>query len=380
MVDWSQAGGVAAVVSALYLPFVLSPTAATALYRAGRSLARWVWPASALCERLLWEDVPDGLIHDCSATANACSHSELHRSSKGCWEETLAKVFSRGWISSSRRNQMVPKPSELDLNQQYLCTDAKTILAFIVCSMSDKGLEKPSYFQDGLQFGDSSIEIKENNVLVAHLKGTVHRNLTKKTIEGILAGYPPWYRESLTMPHGPVVPYPILSRDDIFRAGWVIAVGLGENPPLPLVLSHEKLNDKPIKRVWEILEHKLKPHFSTDTNIEAACEAVDFMWKRQTASGVDMFLTKDLERHWRQASPLNDHECIFAMAVFNDYSKLTERDKERLKPILLPVICTAIRGSYTVVRRLRRGPNTLFIPNCLRDPGRLVFLRDCSSS
>ena len=67
MVDWSQAGGVAAVISALYLPFVLSPTAAAALYSTGRALAQWVWPATALCERLLWDDIPDGLIHGCSA-------------------------------------------------------------------------------------------------------------------------------------------------------------------------------------------------------------------------------------------------------------------------------------------------------------------------
>ena len=290
-------------------------------------------------------------------------------------------VFSRGWISSNRRNQVVPKPASLDLNKQYLCTDAKTILVFIVCSLSNQGRHKTSYFPDGLQFGDSSVEIKEkNDILVAHLKGTVHQNLTKKPVEGILAGYPPWYRESLTMPHGPIVPYPILSRDDVFRAGWVVAVGLGENKPLPLVLSRDKLNDKPIKRVWEILKYKIKPQFSTDTNLEAACEAVDYLWQRKTASGVDMYLTEDLNHNWSRSRPLNGHECVFAMAVFNDYTTLTEQEKERLKPIFLPVVYAAFRGACKVIQHLSHFSQTLSIPDSLRDPGRPVFLRDCSSS
>lgn len=381
MVDWSQAGGVAAVISALYLPFILSPTATTALYRVARTLAQWLWPALALCERLLWEDIPEGLIHDCSAVTDSCSHLKLHGSSTGCWGETLAKVFSRGWSSSSRRNQMIPKPASLDLNQQYLCTDAKTVLAFIVCSLSSQGRYKSPYFPDGLQFGDSSVEIKEkNDVLVAHLKGTVKQSLTKKTVEGILAGYPPWYRESLNMPHGPIVPYPILSRDDVLRAGWVVAVGLGDIKPLPLSLSHDKFIDKPIKRVWEILKYKVKPQFPTDTNLEAACEAVDYLWKSKSPSGINMYLTEDLEHDWSRIRPLNGHECIFAMALFNDYSTLTEQEKEKLKRIFLPVICAAFRGACKVVRHFRSQFQRFSIPDSLRDPGRPVFLRDCSPS
>jgi len=290
-------------------------------------------------------------------------------------------IFPWGWISSIRRNQVVPKPASLDLNQQYLCTNAKTILAFIVCSISNPGQHRTSYFPDGLQFGDSSVEIMEkNDVLVAHLKGTIHQNLTKKTVEGILAGYPSWYRESLTMRHGPVVPYPIPRRDDVFRAGRVVAVGLGENELLPLFLSHDKLNDKPIKRVWEILKYKLKPQFSTDTNLGAAREAVDYLWRLQTASGAGMYLTDNLCHDWSRSIPLNGHEYIFAMVVFNEYNMLTEQEKEKLKPIFLPVIWAAFRRAHKVIEHLSHKSRRFSIPDFLRDLGRPVFLRDCNPS
>lgn len=119
MVDWNQAGSISAVISALYLPFVLSPMAAAAFYNIGRNLVVWLRPSSALCERLLWEDIPDGLVHDCSAGTNPHSHPVFHDGGEACWRDTLAIVISRGWVSPSRRNRMIRKPAALDLFQEY---------------------------------------------------------------------------------------------------------------------------------------------------------------------------------------------------------------------------------------------------------------------
>ena len=182
------------------------------------------------------------------------------------------------------------------------------------------------------------------------------------------------------MDYGPVVHFPILTRKDVSRAGWVIAAGLCQPEALPFFLSREKFSDKPIKCVREILKWKFQPEFPSDANLEAACRAVNHLWERQSVSGMTMHLTGDLKYFRTPDRLLDDHECIFAMAIFNDYSTLTEEEKNKLEPILLSVIQAAIYGAYKVIQRLRFQSQALSIPDSLRDPGRLVFLEDCSRS
>lgn len=236
----------------------------------------------------------------------------------------------------------------------------------------------------GLRFGDF-VEIEgKGDVLVAHLKGTIQRNLTKKTIEGILEGYPPWYRESLSLGHGRVAPFPIQSSKDLARAGWVIAVGLGKGieKPLPFHVDYEKLNDKPIKRVWEILKYKLKPHFPTDANLEAACGSVYYMWREQTPSGSMLKFTEDLKREWFKKTTLNEDARRFAIAIFNDYDVLAEQEKDTLKQILFPVIIAAVSGVQVIdhLGSRRNSRRKISVPEILRHPERPVFVRDCIRS
>lgn len=104
MVDWSEAGSIAAVISALYLPFVLSPTAYGALQAVGRWLGGFIWPRASQCKRLCWDDIPDGTLHDCESKArpyynlNACH----------CGAGTLDQVFNRAMNGTSET--FVPKP------------------------------------------------------------------------------------------------------------------------------------------------------------------------------------------------------------------------------------------------------------------------------
>jgi hypothetical protein len=113
---------------------------------------------------------------------------------------------------------MVPKPEILPLNRNYVCTDARTVLAFILCTVDYKPwrVSRPGipWSPEHLRFDGTHIRIKqlEEGTVVAHLEGSFKNNLTKGDIEGLLAGYPPWYRELVRMPHGPSVPHPIISQ------------------------------------------------------------------------------------------------------------------------------------------------------------------------
>ncbi len=402
MVDWSNAGGFAAVVSALYLPFILSPTASAYLYRAGRSVVKLIWPTSALCETLFWDDVPDGNLHECNnctGRTNTRLHLAHHDKGTECWREMLANAFSRAWILPGRRQRLVPKPTTLELKQKYLCTDAKTVLAFILCAMKSND-RVGVHDRDDHRFGGCTVSANgHNGTVIAHLTGSVQRNSTKATIEGILAGYPPWYRETLVISHGPVIPHPIKSRDDIFRAGWVVGVGLSEQEPLPWTPRNEIFSitastfaDKPIKRVLGILEQKLKPHFPDDVHLEAACRAVAYLIRAKTVSGVERYLRAqaisgverylteelDLENDVRDSiNQLSGHQCIFAMALFNDFKPLTEEERCELAPILFPIVHVAFTGAYKVVQHLKNGGYTFLVPGVLQDPHRRVYITGC---
>lgn len=49
----------------------------------------------------------------------------------------------------------------------------------------------------------------------------------------IASGYPPWYQENLENKHGVTFTFPQLSNRSIARAGWIVAIGLGDAGALP---------------------------------------------------------------------------------------------------------------------------------------------------
>ena len=137
--DWGMA---AVIVAIAIIPLVISSTAADFIQLLFRKLRGFIWPYTTQCESMLWEDMPsdDNGIHDCGVTPDSC----LHRSSRGthittprCWNSTIAIMFNRAWNSPGRRaRKPFKKPLQLDPNQTYLRTDAKTLLALLcVCDL-----------------------------------------------------------------------------------------------------------------------------------------------------------------------------------------------------------------------------------------------------
>ncbi|KAL8789984.1 MAG: hypothetical protein Q9213_000870 [Squamulea squamosa] len=223
-----------------------------------------------------------------------------------------------------------------------------TLLAYTLCST------------DAPSFG--SIRLNEvEDICIAQVRCVLHPrfDLTKRTIEGMLNGYPPWYREYLEVAHGPIVPHPIKSRDDIYRAGWVVAVGLSDVAPQPYTITECDFMGQPIRRILYKMRDEIQPHYPQDPTLKAAIAAMEYMITMHTGSGLERYLTAGLRTDFGTdvTAALSGSDCTFAMEVFNDVGPLSDPDKARLTPILQPVIDAAFRGSYIVVQEFKNGVN-----------------------
>jgi hypothetical protein len=92
-----------------------------------------------------------------------------------------------------------------------------------------------------LSFRETNVELREiHSILVAHVRRRLQghaKTLTKNEVEKLMTGYPPFYREKITLEHGPAIDFPIRNDSDITRGGWVIAVGLWKlREPLSLYI------------------------------------------------------------------------------------------------------------------------------------------------
>ena len=200
--------------------------------------------------------------------------------------------------------------------------------------------------------------------------------MTKKCLEARIAGYPLWYREHLIVAYGPIVPHPIKNRDDIYRAGWIIGVGLSKSSPLSSSRADIDFRDKPVKRVLAKMRDEIQPHFPQDLTLEAGISAIEHMLLERTGSGVERWPTADLHKGFDKdvTAALSGSDCIFAMSLFNKLGPLSELDRSRLALILKPVLDAAFRGSYIVVQRFKNGREGFQIPTRLGDLSQMVFL------
>ena len=424
--DWGMA---AVIVAIAIIPLVISSTAADVIQLLFRKLRGFIWPYTTQCESILWEDMPydDNGIHDCGVTPDSC----LHRSSRGthitnprCWNSTIAIMFNRAWNSPGRRaRKPFKKPLQLDPNQTYLRTDAKTLLAFFAYatskfhspSSSDRTLVQfgDSSSFGGLKFEDAELELEEitdpkggKAVLVAHIKGSLAETeqpikLTRKEIQNMINGYPPLYRETFQIrPSAPAIPYPIKNlRDAQVRGSWIIAAGMGGKidtampiyfDPLPPG-SHDSVDpcdgfgqpNSPLTRVLQTLK-LIQNAFSSASandqkNIEVVIKAITMMHGTRTESGVHNFIVgTDLDNV--VPITLSTQQCTFVLELFKtnvtENSELSISDQMQLGPILLQVLYVALWGAIRVVRYYKDNFNQVTIPELLKKHD-IVYLRGC---
>jgi hypothetical protein len=362
------------------------------------------------CDRLLWEDVPDGELHEC--TTLGCQHELTHRDQgRKCWEGILPVVFSRAWIRETRRNADTVKPKALPVEKEYLEIDFSVFMGFILstfaCGENPRSMFKgfSTYHTDDRFIFDACgierVDLKfHGDYAVVHLRGSKCRpwvengdkaitSWTKKEIENLLDGYPPLYSAMITLRDGVSrVTFPISSREDIVKGGWVIATKLGQmHTALPIYFESQDptrdIHRKPTFQratewVRDIVAQPFTLAFPDDHNVRAALKALNSLCDGET------YITGQLEgSDLDQDSPntFNSDEAIKAMQIFNRPTSMTQKERDHLRadaePILVPLLSAAVYGTRDVLRFEKDCVDfTGKLPPPLR-PSSRIFVRDC---
>ncbi|KAL2047634.1 hypothetical protein N7G274_000676 [Stereocaulon virgatum] len=339
-------------------------------------------------------------------------------------------MFNRGWNSPARRARVpFPKPWQLEANKSYLRTDVTTILAFFVYATSKYVMDgqvtsetlkefgnRSSVY--GIRFASAEVRFEEipplpkgggKPVLVAHLKGSLPETsipikLTKKELQNLIAGYPPFYRETFQIrPSALPIPSPIKSqRDAHVRGAWIIAVGISAatiSPAVPVYFdplpndSSDSVDpcdgfgkpNSPLTRVLNTLKliktaYALSGTASEKLNIQATINAVTMMHGTRTESNVKSFIVgTDMDAI--VPITLSNRQCEFVLELFSKnvtaVDELGVGDKAMLDPILLQVLYVTLWGAIRVVRYYKDNFNDIRIPELLTRYDRVVYLRDC---
>ena len=357
-------------------------------------------PRLRRCKRLEWEDIPNGRVHECYSYLNSypsCSHFGRHVQSARCWESTtsIATIFNRAWQVTTQNKLHTKKvPESLPNSSSFICSDAQTVLAFILCTAGKN--RNSSWQPESLTFDSTRVVVATIGAdTVAHIEGpfrSERQTLTKHELGRMLVGWPPWYRQTFQTRSGITVPFPIASDSDIPRAGWILAVGLmdldqASQEPLALYrCPNEPLEPgfrqngvtfrQAVRRCRDHIRGNISPRFPDNDLIRAALDSLDHLVYGLTGSGMRHFL-----QFW---SPRRGHlsysRCQFAFNNFNDYTILSDRDKIMLEPILSETLAAAVHGAYEVVQYLKDRGMELKIPPELQPFHREVWLRDCTTT
>ena len=387
MPDWNLGSVVLAIATLLVM---LLTTILVSTFRHWRARLR-------RCKRLKWEDMPDGRVHECSSYPNmyiSCNHHGRHVKSAKCWESatSIATIFNRVWEVSTQNHLHTKVPESLPNSSSFICSDAQTVLAFILCTAA---VWPDSFWQpESLTFGSTRVDVEITGAdTVAHIEGPFRqerKSLTKHELERMLVGWPPWYREIFQTRSGITVPFPIASNSDIPRAGWIVAVGLmdldqkSQNPLALYRCPNEPLEPgfrqngvifrQAVRRCREHIRDNISPQFPDNDLISEALGELDKLVDNKTGSSMG---THSI---WvDRAGHLSYSQCQLVFRIFNDYTALSDADKIMLEPMLLETLAAAVLGAYRVVQYLNLCGRELKIPPELKPFHREVWLRDCNT-
>lgn len=123
MPQWDLA---AVVVAILAVALAMSPAASSFIWGLCRVLLRAMWPASARCERLGWDDIKEGVLHRCSSPKENCQHIGTYGTTTS-WDVTIGSLFT-----TIPRGNFVKKPKQLHFSTKYARTDTETLKALLV--------------------------------------------------------------------------------------------------------------------------------------------------------------------------------------------------------------------------------------------------------
>lgn len=397
----------AALLAFASFPFIANPMTVDLVRRFYNFSVRLIWPESALCEVLEWQDVPQGVLHRCDKQACDCrsggqvDHDEPSLT-EDCFKETIGTVFASAWTAAAGREKRARKPAQLDIDRKYIRTDRSTLRAYAL-------LCHPLGIEDNL--GEVIAFENVGGVLTAHLHAgddTMHIScdilpLPKMEVECILRGYPPFYRSRIRLPWGEYVNSPIRSKDDITRGGWIVGVGISDCSQA--TLRHSMTFTQPydggrlwkytlmanaVKRIGERFED-FSEHFPNDKAVKLGRELFAYMIQHDSNLGVWSKYCSEPE--YFDFSPLSNINELSAsewesvLLWFNRRDELSAADKAIFENHSKLIIHAALFGLRSVLSYGIYASHVYFYPVTRLPPmpeleGRLsrhIYLRSCRS-
>ncbi|KAM5350191.1 hypothetical protein ACJ41O_006696 [Fusarium nematophilum] len=352
--------------------------------------------------QLKWADIPSGKLHECQdvpSLSAPCYHPSHHIKEERCWgsDSSVAMILSRSERLLKLQPRYIDKvPAELP-SGDFVCTDVRTVVACILLTVEER--KSPTWNSKYLTYGGTRLEheISKGHTF-CHFQGSFQprrSGLTKHEVEYLLAGYPPWYRETFITRSRMNLPFPINDERDLPRGGWIVAVGLMDcniqsqhplavyrcrgEPDQPGFRENGRMFREAVKRCEEHIREHILPHFPNDRNVLAAITMLDYLVTKKTGSGIPS--PGDFKETFsgKPVPHLRGSECRFVMDNFNSYKDLSNADVTRYQGILLPAMAATIHGAYEVVQYLKDIGVELKLPSELANLDKQVFLRDCAT-
>lgn len=351
------------------------------------------------CMKIKFDDIPPGRIHDCLE----CPHCifpkfdtrHLLAPLDKCWEgqSSLAAVFSQAWYWSKKHSKLVPVPQSWPAGIPTLITDVRTLVAFILCASPSP---LPWLTFDLGYLNEPEFEVRIGTLpghRYVHIRGEIQkatRMLNKTEVGHLVSGYPPWYREEFYTYDTRMAPlkFPIRSRSDLRRGGWVVAVGLMNTmletqKPLPFCIfrNWEGIPDRlcgsyvrdAIVRCRDHVRNNIYPYFTGDSIVLETLDTLDYLIRFGTESGLPRSACFK-----RNMMHMTFADCDFVMKNFNEYSALKMNEVEIYRQNILLAMEAVVRGAIEIVRYFKDVGRRLVLPDDL-GLDEEIFLVDCKS-
>ncbi len=347
----------------------LSPLMLTCLIQWCITVRNLVRPAGNRCQRITREEVSLGSLHVCSKwtqnTFPKYAHTDMVAGPMGhlpplCEHSLPSKFFN---MNPALRDTFAKKPRELAYATRYIRMDMWTLGAYLL------------HWQDG----QPRVEIERvGSTIVAKVIAEFQTppilplptvcHLTKNDADGILRGYPPFYREKLYTVKGDEVRHPIRDVADVSRGGWIAAIGLcrlfvvGKHRMRKPDLGPEESIApllyviRPFKRILEVLD-RFKEAFGALGNLPLVCNMAKGIRTRErstTSRSEAWFFEsellvpyggRDIETR-KHLEDLTARQCQTAMDAFNHFSPLSKREIRILEPVLDKVLIAVLHGMF----------------------------------
>ncbi|PVH79076.1 hypothetical protein DL98DRAFT_655650 [Cadophora sp. DSE1049] len=232
------------------------PATQTWLQRGFQSLVCLVRPELGFSRRLVWDDVPPGLLHQCHVDCQHVGQRDIQgHDSTNCLEASIGETLNRAW-SLVKSNPTDTKfrtrtPYPLLFAGRYIQTDVHTLKALMmlaakVCNDCDDKSDVVA------KLGIRNI----GGLYIVHLNSApslpTSNALTKEEMDLMIEGYPPFYRTTILTTGNLILDFPMPNSTYSGRGAWILAVGMTNKiGPICSVYNMQRVTHEKTEAFWK---------------------------------------------------------------------------------------------------------------------------------